>query len=229
MPTYPTSCWNQLICLLWRSLMTYVRNPADVIGRLLMSLSIGILVGITFINSNAGKLLVLWRSPVTQCDAALPLSDVFVETFNRPLMSRVLLFLCSRYAVPCCFRRYSGSFFYASLRLHMGKSGTRHVYGCACNITAAIVIGLLRCQSPYNRCTTGLDSESRPSFPRVTCRGSGSGASHVSPLFRSVGNNANAICTNEPLCCRSPLLLGRCCCQPVQVLPWPQCFLCFHS
>eukprot|EP00884_Botryococcus_braunii_P020149 jgi/Botrbrau1/6818/Bobra.0153s0015.3 len=54
-PVYPTSFWNQLMCLLWRSLMSYLRNPADVIGRLLMSLSIGIVVGVTFINSNNGE------------------------------------------------------------------------------------------------------------------------------------------------------------------------------
>jgi hypothetical protein len=54
-PAYPTSFFNQLICLLWRSLMVYVRNPADVAGRLMMSLSIGIVVGITFMRSNEGK------------------------------------------------------------------------------------------------------------------------------------------------------------------------------
>lgn len=42
--------------------MSYLRNPADVIGRLLMSLSIGVVVGVTFINSNNGELDLLTKA-----------------------------------------------------------------------------------------------------------------------------------------------------------------------
>lgn len=63
------------------------------------------------------------------------------------------------------------------------------------------------------------------SCPRFERRWGGSGAGHVGPFLLATGNNANAICANESVRCRSPLLLGRCCCQPVQVFPWPHDFL----
>jgi hypothetical protein len=35
--------------------MAYIRNPADVIGRLLLSLCVGLVIGLVFINANPGE------------------------------------------------------------------------------------------------------------------------------------------------------------------------------
>eukprot|EP00884_Botryococcus_braunii_P013437 jgi/Botrbrau1/22094/Bobra.0206s0020.1 len=49
---YPTPLLNQLSCLLWRALMAYIRNPADMAGRLVLGTSTGIICGLTFLNAN---------------------------------------------------------------------------------------------------------------------------------------------------------------------------------
>jgi hypothetical protein len=54
-PAYPTPFWNQLLVLSWRALMAYIRNPTDVIGRLLLSNSVGLVIGLVFINANPGQ------------------------------------------------------------------------------------------------------------------------------------------------------------------------------
>lgn len=54
-PNYPTSFWNQLRWLMWRSLLAYLRNPADVAGRLLMYLFVGIMLGLIFLGDRRGE------------------------------------------------------------------------------------------------------------------------------------------------------------------------------
>eukprot|EP00884_Botryococcus_braunii_P013426 jgi/Botrbrau1/22084/Bobra.0206s0011.1 len=52
--TYPTSFANQLVCLMWRTSLSYLRNPADVAGRVLLACSIGSLGGLAFVYLDAG-------------------------------------------------------------------------------------------------------------------------------------------------------------------------------
>ncbi|KAK9823456.1 hypothetical protein WJX72_002882 [[Myrmecia] bisecta] len=62
--TYPTSWFNQLRVLYWRAVLGYLRNPLDVMARLLLSLTVGILVGITFLNATKGHFSVQYRMNV---------------------------------------------------------------------------------------------------------------------------------------------------------------------
>jgi hypothetical protein len=48
--SYPTSIWNQLRWLMWRNLLAYLRNPADVAGRLVTYLFVGIVLGLIFVQ-----------------------------------------------------------------------------------------------------------------------------------------------------------------------------------
>eukprot|EP00884_Botryococcus_braunii_P014363 jgi/Botrbrau1/22928/Bobra.0030s0006.1 len=52
--TYPTPFWNQLRWLMWRNLLAYLRNPADVAGRLIMYLFIGLVLGLVFLQDRRG-------------------------------------------------------------------------------------------------------------------------------------------------------------------------------
>lgn len=51
---YPSSYWNQYCVLQGRALQAYTRNPANVAGRTLMAIFIGIIGGIVFLKTPAG-------------------------------------------------------------------------------------------------------------------------------------------------------------------------------
>lgn len=45
--------------LFWRASLHYVRNPADVFARLLVAVSIGVLIGLTFLHNTTGTPVLL--------------------------------------------------------------------------------------------------------------------------------------------------------------------------
>jgi hypothetical protein len=66
--------------------MAYIRNPADVIGRLLLSLSVGLVIGLVFINANAGELSVLLHDCCLQQRGGI---DRYITSREREAETRV--------------------------------------------------------------------------------------------------------------------------------------------
>lgn len=55
--SYPTDVWNQYCVLQQRALQAYTRNPANVAGRTLMAMFIGVIGGLVFYKQPEGELL----------------------------------------------------------------------------------------------------------------------------------------------------------------------------
>lgn len=87
--TYPTPFGNQLVCLMWRAMMSYIRNPADVAGRLLLALGIGVLAGLAYFNSNTGARC---SKALHVCIHALCVSLVYAALMHE---ARILLSVCT--------------------------------------------------------------------------------------------------------------------------------------
>jgi hypothetical protein len=51
---YAVGWWRQYRVLLWRSLLSYTRNPSDVAGRIFMAIGTSLVGGLVFINSVKG-------------------------------------------------------------------------------------------------------------------------------------------------------------------------------
>eukprot|EP00884_Botryococcus_braunii_P000761 jgi/Botrbrau1/10686/Bobra.139_2s0016.1 len=107
---YPTSFWNQLRWLMYRNMLEVLRNPADLMGRLLLNLLVGIMEGMIFMGPSymhGGK-----------ADSVSILTSVFfimVAGMLQPL-THMSLYVADRqfFLIDCADNLYSPLAYYIS-------------------------------------------------------------------------------------------------------------------